>query len=189
MDPRAHFAASAPSRRLASALLFALAACGGDGGGDRARAAAGSDDADAVAPPAAADTTCDELAAVAPDSMRATESGLRILQLAEGTGEEATSGDQVTVHYLGCLTDGTKFDSSYDREQPLGFRLGTGRVIAGWDEGVAGMKPGGARILRIPPELGYGASGTPDGTIPPDATLLFRVELMEVSGGGGATAG
>lgn len=188
MDPRAP-AVSAPSRWLASALLIALAACGGDGGGDRGRAAAGSGDTARPAPAAAGDTTCDELAAVAPDSMRATDSGLRILQLAEGTDAEATSGDRVTVHYLGCLTDGTKFDSSYDREQPLGFRLGTGRVIAGWDEGVAGMKPGGVRILRIPPELGYGTRGTPDGTIPPDATLLFRVELMEVRGGGGATTG
>lgn len=190
MDTRFRDACASTRPLVPVALLVALAACGGEGGGEGASAANGSGDgAPAAGARAAGDTTCAELASVDPDSMRATDSGLRILRLAEGTGEEASSGDQVTVHYLGCLTDGTKFDSSYDRSQPFGFRLGAGRVIPGWDEGVPGMKTGGVRILRIPPELGYGARGTPDGTIPPDATLLFRVELLEVTAGGGAATG
>jgi FKBP-type peptidyl-prolyl cis-trans isomerase len=96
-----------------------------------------------------------------------------------GTGAEAVSGKEVVVHYTGTLTDGTKFDSSKDRNEPFSFNLGAGQVIKGWDEGVAGMKVGGTRKLTIPPEMGYGASGA-GGVIPPNATLLFEVELLEV---------
>jgi FKBP-type peptidyl-prolyl cis-trans isomerase FkpA len=108
-----------------------------------------------------------------------TASGLMIEELALGEGDAAKSGDQVTVHYTGWLTDGRKFDSSHDRRDPFGFALGRGNVIAGWDEGVAGMKIGGKRKLTIPPQLGYGARGA-GGVIPPNATLVFEVELLGV---------
>ena len=96
-----------------------------------------------------------------------------------GTGPEAKAGQQVTVHYTGKLTNGTKFDSSKDHGQPFKFRLGGGQVIKGWDNGVAGMKVGGKRKLTIPPEEGYGASGA-GGAIPPNATLVFDVELLGI---------
>ncbi len=97
-----------------------------------------------------------------------------------GEGDEAVAGQTVEVHYTGWLTDGTKFDSSLDRDQTFSFKLGAGQVIAGWDQGVAGMKIGGARKLTIPPEMGYGERGA-GGVIPPDATLVFKVELMGLS--------
>src|SRR6185437_3134952 len=96
-----------------------------------------------------------------------------------GTGAEAKAGQAVSVHYVGTLTDGKKFDSSRDRGKPFDFPLGGGRVIKGWDQGVAGMKVGGLRKLTIPPSLGYGAAGFP-GAIPPNATLIFEVELVGV---------
>ena len=96
-----------------------------------------------------------------------------------GTGTEATAGKTVTVHYVGTLTSGSKFDSSRDRGEGFTFRLGAGQVIEGWDKGVAGMKVGGVRKLTIPPELAYGKSGHPP-VIPPSATLVFEVELLEV---------
>jgi FKBP-type peptidyl-prolyl cis-trans isomerase FkpA len=111
--------------------------------------------------------------------MITTASGLQYEELTEGTGAVAKSGDQVEVHYTGWLTNGTKFDSSLDRGQPFAFQVGAGRVIKGWDEGVAGMKVGGKRKLTIPPDLGYGARGAA-GVIPPNAVLVFEVELLRV---------
>jgi FKBP-type peptidyl-prolyl cis-trans isomerase FkpA len=110
---------------------------------------------------------------------RITDSGLKIEELEEGDGAEAVPGNLVTVHYTGWLTDESKFDSSKDRNEPFSFPLGGGRVIRGWDEGVAGMKVGGRRRLTIPPHLGYGAAGA-GGVIPPNATLVFEVELLGV---------
>jgi peptidylprolyl isomerase len=107
-----------------------------------------------------------------------TESGLRYYDIVEGDGAEATEGSTVTVNYTGWLTDSTKFDSSLDAGVPFPFTLGTGAVIPGWDEGVAGMKVGGIRQLVIPAELGYGETGS--GLIPPGATLVFEVELLDV---------
>ncbi len=112
-------------------------------------------------------------------SQTTTASGLAIEELAIGEGAEACVGQTVTVHYTGWLTSGRKFDSSKDRRQPFEFPLGRGHVIAGWDEGVQGMRVGGSRKLTIPPELGYGARGA-GGVIPPDATLVFEVELLGV---------
>ena len=143
------------------------------------------------------DETNPTLFAMAPDSNQAdasalggamsaekpeiTASGLRITNLVVGTGAEATSGQTVVVHYRGTLEDGSQFDASYDRGTPFSFPLGAGRVIKGWDEGVQGMKVGGKRKLVIPPDLGYGTRGA-GGVIPPNATLIFEVELLEVKG-------
>lgn len=112
-------------------------------------------------------------------SEKITDSGLKIEELVEGEGEIAAAGQQVSVHYTGWLTDGRKFDSSVDRNEPFQFGLGRGMVIRGWDEGVTGMKVGGKRKLTIPPQLGYGAQGA-GGVIPPNATLVFEVELLGV---------
>jgi FKBP-type peptidyl-prolyl cis-trans isomerase FkpA len=108
-----------------------------------------------------------------------TETGLVIEDLVEGTGDTAAAGQTVSVHYTGWLTNGSKFDSSKDRNDPFEFALGGRQVIAGWDEGVQGMKIGGTRKLTIPPALGYGARGA-GGVIPPNATLVFEVELLEI---------
>ena len=108
-----------------------------------------------------------------------TASGLVYEELTLGSGNSATAGQKVSVHYTGWLTNGTKFDSSKDRGEPFIFPLGKGHVIKGWDEGVAGMKVGGKRKLTIPPQLGYGARGAA-GVIPPNATLVFEVELLDV---------
>ncbi len=104
---------------------------------------------------------------------------LQIEDLVEGTGASPQPGQKVIVHYTGWLTNGTKFDSSVDRNQPFSFPLGMGRVIRGWDEGVATMKVGGKRKLTIPPEMGYGARGA-GGVIPPNSTLIFEVELLDL---------
>ena len=108
-----------------------------------------------------------------------TASGLQYEDQAVGTGDEAKSGQTVDVHYTGTLKDGTKFDSSHDRGKPFSFQLGLGRVIKGWDEGVAGMKVGGKRKLVIPADLAYGKRGA-GGVIPADAELTFVVELLKV---------
>lgn len=108
-----------------------------------------------------------------------TPSGLKYIDIVEGTGEMPQRGQTVTVHYTGTLENGRKFDSSRDRNQPFEFPIGAGRVIKGWDEGLSTMKVGGQRRLIIPPELGYGSRGA-GGVIPPNATLIFDVELLGV---------
>lgn len=125
---------------------------------------------------------------VAPVTMTATTAfaaqGLKIIEVKKGSGPKAKAGETVTVHYTGWLYEngakGAKFDSSVDRGQPFSFALGAGQVIAGWDQGVAGMRVGGKRTLIIPPELGYGATGTVGGPIPPNATLMFDVQLLKI---------
>tara|TARA_B100000674_G_scaffold430224_1_gene386685 strand:+ start:553 stop:1170 length:618 start_codon:yes stop_codon:yes gene_type:complete len=110
---------------------------------------------------------------------RVTASGLKITELNLGDGAEAAAGQTVVVHYRGTLENGKQFDASYDRVTPFSFPLGAGRVIKGWDEGVVGMKVGGKRKLVIPPDLAYGSRGA-GGVIPPNATLTFEVELLDV---------
>ena len=148
--------------RGSALALFALilSACGGSG--DKAPAGAGGSDF-----------------AVDSAAMTRTSSGLRYQDLAAGDGAEVRQGQVAVVHYTGWLTDGTKFDSSRDRGTPFSFPLGAGQVIPGWDEGVAGMKVGGRRKLLIPANLGYGDMGAPP-VIPPGATLVFDVELLDV---------
>jgi FKBP-type peptidyl-prolyl cis-trans isomerase FkpA len=138
---------------LVAAALAVLPACSHKTGGS------GSAESKAAAPAAA---------------------GLVVDDLKEGSGMAAAKGKTVSVHYTGRLTDGTKFDSSYDRGQPIEFPLGAGVVIKGWDQGIDGMRVGGKRKLTIPPDLAYGARGTPGGPIPPNATLVFEVELVAV---------
>lgn len=118
-------------------------------------------------------------------TMEETDSGVRFAIVSEGTGPVAGPGDMVSVHYTGWLPNGTQFDSSRDRDEPFEFVLGAGRVIPGWDEGVMGMAEGSRFTLVIPPAQGYGSAGA-GGVIPPDATLVFDIELLEVSADGGA---
>lgn len=112
------------------------------------------------------------------EGMVVKDSGLIIEDIVAGSGDEAVGGKTITVHYTGTLEDGTKFDSSLDRGEPFQFVLGAGQVIQGWEEGINGMKVGGKRKLVIPPELGYGTRAV--GSIPPNSTLLFDVELLDV---------
>ena len=116
------------------------------------------------------------------DSNTAPSTGgtLVVEDLVVGTGATAAAGDTVTVHYIGTFTNGTKFDSSYDRGTPYVFPVGAGQVIAGWDRGVPGMKVGGKRRLTIPPDLAYGSQGR--GTIPPNTTLVFEIDLLSIAG-------
>jgi FKBP-type peptidyl-prolyl cis-trans isomerase len=147
--------------RSSSVALLALflSACGGEGE-QKAGAATAGIEIDSAA-------------------LTKTATGLRYQDVVTGTGPVAEPGQTAVVHYTGWLTDGTKFDSSRDRGQPFSFPLGGGQVIAGWDEGVAGMKVGGRRKLVIPAELGYGPMGSPP-VIPPSATLVFDVELLDL---------
>ena len=124
--------------------------------------------------------SADDSKAAKGEKTSAAPGALAIDEVKVGEGTTATKGKTVSVHYSGHLTDGTKFDSSYDRGQPIDFHLGAGEVIKGWDQGIEGMKVGGKRKLTIPPELAYGARGTPGGPIPPNATLVFDVELVGV---------
>ncbi|MEY3298318.1 MAG: FK506-binding protein [Cyanobacteriota bacterium] len=114
------------------------------------------------------------------ETLITTESGLQYVDIVEGTGAMPQAGQRVTVHYTGTLEDGTKFDSSRDRGRPFTFQIGVGQVIKGWDEGVATMRVGGQRKLVIPPELGYGSRGAGGGVIPPNAALIFDVELLRI---------
>lgn len=123
--------------------------------------------------------SADHKPAAASDQYVKTASGLSYLDITPGTGASPTAGKQVKVHYTGTLENGTKFDSSLDRNDPFVFTIGVGQVIPGWDEGVMSMKVGGKRKLIIPANLGYGARGA-GGVIPPNATLLFDVELLDV---------
>ena len=116
--------------------------------------------------------------AVSANTANTNSSGLKIEDEVVGTGVTAKSGDKVTVNYTGWPTNGTKFDSSLDRNQPFSFTLGVGQVIQGWDQGVVGMKVGGKRKLTIPPNLAYGASG--NGSIPGNATLIFEIDLLSI---------
>jgi FKBP-type peptidyl-prolyl cis-trans isomerase len=147
--------------RSSTLTLFALilSACGGSEGGGAA-AAGGDFKVDSAA-------------------LTKTASGLQYQDVTAGSGAEAHDGQVAVVHYTGWLTDGTKFDSSRDRGEPFSFPIGAGQVIPGWDEGVAGMKVGGRRKLVIPSNLGYGDMGSPP-VIPPGATLVFDVELLDV---------
>lgn len=107
--------------------------------------------------------------------------GLRVEILREGSGIKVKNGDIVIVNYIGMLEDGTVFDSSYNRNKPFMFKLGSGMVIKGWEEGIVGMKVGEKRKLTIPPNLGYGVAGIPGGPIPPNSTLVFKVELLKIN--------
>lgn len=148
--------------------LFSFAACGEEDAPAESTEAAAEDEADVTE----ADGDCSE-------EVVTTESGLQIEDIECGDGDEAATGQVVSVHYVGTLEDGTQFDSSRERGEPFEFPLGGGQVIQGWDEGVVGMKIGGLRRLTIPPELGYGQAGAGE-VIPPNSTLIFEIELLGV---------
>lgn len=141
-------------------------------------AACTSSDTPTTAQPAGS-TQAPAASSVVTGGARTTPSGLVIETLVTGSGPAATAGNKVSVHYTGWLTNGTKFDSSRDRNEAFSFTLGAGQVIQGWDEGVSGMQPGGKRKLTIPAELAYGARGA-GGVIPPNAELVFEVELLGI---------
>ena len=153
---------------VALAMLAGVVGCKANEGGTTAGGSAPE-----VAPPPAAS------AAGLSGGVVTLPSGLKYEDLRVGEGPIADNGMRASVHYTGWLTDGTKFDSSLDSGRPYPFVIGAGSVIRGWDEGVKGMKVGGTRVLTIPPEMGYGARGA-GGVIPPNATLVFEVELLGV---------
>ena len=157
---RAHLAIALAGSLAATAV--ALAAC--NGGGETPAGNGG--DMTEGPPPVSGETVT-------------TDSGLQYIDIEEGTGEAPQAGQSVVTHYTGWLEDGTRFDSSLDRDTPLTFVIGSGQVIAGWDEGLATMKVGGKRRLIIPPELAFGEQGA-GAAIPPNATLTFDVELLEI---------
>ncbi len=157
---------------LALALAFGAFGCAAGGGTSNTTSSS------AGTPKTASKTTASAAGGVTAGTITLSD-GLKYEDLKVGDGAVADNGSKVSVHYTGWLADGTKFDSSLDRGQPFEFTLGNGNVIRGWDEGVKGMKVGGKRKLTIPPDLGYGAAGA-GGTIPPNATLTFEVELLGV---------
>ena len=156
-------------RGLAALMLLAAFGCAHNSGSKSSSTSSTSTTAKATT------TTT----APAAGSVQVLSGGVRAEDLKVGDGALAETGTNVSVHYTGWLTDGTKFDSSVDRGEPFKFRLGAGQVIRGWDEGVKGMRVGGKRKLTIPPDMGYGAAGA-GGVIPPNATLVFDVELLDV---------
>jgi len=160
-------------RLLAAALALSFLACSGK----TEEGTAPSDTTTVASAPAAAQGAGADTFAM-PANLQTTPSGLQYAIDRPGTGPKPRAGQTVTVHYTGWLTNGTKFDSSRDRGEPFSFGIGRGEVIAGWDEGVADMKVGEKRTLVIPPALGYGEQGS--GPIPPNSTLVFKVELMGV---------
>ncbi|MEZ4868807.1 MAG: FKBP-type peptidyl-prolyl cis-trans isomerase [Caldilineaceae bacterium] len=165
---------------LATALmLLIVTACGPEQPSTASSAAAQGNTVQSTTAQTSAENTTQNTTQNTEGSIVTTASGLQYQELQAGTGPAPQPGDIVSVHYTGKLTDGTKFDSSLDRGQPFQFPLGAGRVIKGWDEGIALMKKGGKAILTIPPELGYGARGA-GGVIPPNATLVFEVELVDI---------
>ena len=168
--------------RLAILLSLCVVACGGERNADSAKSAASPPDTTSATTTTTAVTTPGTFApslGVDLASMTKTPSGLAYKDVKVGGGPAAHAGQTATVHYTGWLPNGTKFDSSRDRNEPFDFPLGAGHVIKGWDEGVAGMKVGGRRQLVIPPGLAYGDRGA-GGVIPPNATLVFDVELLGV---------
>jgi peptidylprolyl isomerase len=168
---------------LAILAALVLAACGQATTGRTTGAPATSAVANApTEPPVATAAAATNPTQPVQGNAMTTSSGLQYIELAAGTGPAPKPGDIVSVHYTGTLTDGTVFDSSYKRGEPIKFPLGRGRVIPGWDEGIALMKKGGKARLIIPPKLGYGERGA-GGVIPPNATLVFEVELVDIQAG------
>jgi FKBP-type peptidyl-prolyl cis-trans isomerase len=155
------------TKRLSAFLIVCAMAVSGCGGDSTTETLGLGPDLNSTAPRTVADS-----------DFTTSPTGLKFHDFVAGTGDEASFGLIATVHYTGWLTNGSKFDSSLDRNDPFAFRVGVGGVIRGWDEGVAGMRVGGKRQLVIPPALAYGASGT--GSIPPNSTLVFEIELLRV---------
>ena len=164
---------------LGVALALSLAGCTASSGGSATSSTATESSGTAVKATATTPSTPSDASGAAAAAAKeiSMPSGLKYVDLKVGDGQIAETGMTAQVHYTGWLTDGTKFDSSVDRGQPFSFKLGAGQVIRGWDEGVKGMRVGGKRKLTIPPDMGYGQAGA-GGVIPPNATLVFDVELL-----------